>query len=88
MDTGSISLYDEVIVNESSVEEDLVHIVWWDKCSLFEVGVIDSSISASTGGTHGGAIQLPPTSIAKGKDVVTHDDVQAGEDLFDWEVGW
>jgi hypothetical protein len=66
----------------------LVWIVWCDKCSLFVVGVIDGSIGTSTGGTHGGAIQLSPASITKGKDVVTHDDVQAGEDICDWEVGW
>jgi hypothetical protein len=49
MGTGSISLDDEGIVNELPVEEDLVRIVWCDKDCLFMVGVVDGSISASTG---------------------------------------
>ena len=75
-------LNDEGIINETLVEEDSMWVVLCDKHSLFEVGVVYSCIGASTGGTHGGAIQLPPASVPKGKDVVAHDDIQANKDFF------
>ncbi len=88
MGTGSVSLDDKSIVNESSVEEDSVWVVWCDKCGFFIVGVINGCIDTSTWGTHGSAVQLFPASVPESEDAVAHDDAHPGEDVLDWEAGW
>jgi hypothetical protein len=85
--SGTSSLEDESIIDETTVEENAVWIGVGNQHGLFVVRIINGSVCASAWRTHCSPVALAPESVAKGEDVSPHDDVKAIEYTLHRELG-